>query len=131
MSIKIAFFYSERGGQRRDNLFDLQGRLLALSRKPLSQKVLWGIAICNAAGCYIATSGGSLGAQYLMNDQTTNGIACLAFVYLAIKEYMEASDNGSLPQDKPKQVSLDLALPMTVNNLAGGVTAGVLGVSPV
>jgi putative Mn2+ efflux pump MntP len=30
----------------------------------------------------------------------------------------------------PKQVSLALALPMTLNNIAGGVTAGVLGVPP-
>ena len=112
----------------------LVGLSVGLTRKRLSQKVLWGIALCNAAGCYIATTGGSLGAEYLMDEQTANGIACLAFAYLAVQEYAEggasATDHGDSSSKTPKKVSLDLALPMTLNNLAGGVTAGLLDISP-
>lgn len=107
----------------------LIGLSVGLTRKPLSSKVLWGIALCNAAGCLVATSGGSLGVHYLMDERTANVIACIAFAYLAWNEYSEVSfqETTSSP---PRQVSLDLALPMTLNNLAGGVAAGVVGVSP-
>ena len=107
----------------------LVGLSVGLTRKPLSQIVLWGIALCNAAGCWVATSGGSWGAQHFLQDPAAaNALACLAFAYLALKEYTEAQDHNNT-EDKPKHVSLHLALPMTLNNLAGGVTAGVLGVS--
>ena len=106
----------------------LVGLSLGLSQKPLRWQVNIGIALCNALGCLVATSSGSLGARYFMDDQTANGIACVAFAYLAVKEYREVSDNAM--SETPKSVSMDLALPMTLNNLAGGVTAGVLGVAP-
>jgi len=112
----------------------LVGLSVGFSRKPLSKKVLWGIALCNALGCFIATSGGSLGAEYFFDDQTANGIASLAFAYLAVQEYVEgqapATANSNSCSREPKKVSLDLALPMTLNNLAGGVTAGILNISP-
>ena len=106
----------------------LVGLSVGLTRKPLSPKVLWGIALCNAMGCFVATSGGNFGAAFLPDDQAANVLACLAFGYLAWKEYAEANDAAN--NGTPKKVSLDLALPMTLNNLAGGVTAGVLGVAP-
>lgn len=110
----------------------LVGVSVGMTRKPLSQKVLWGIALCNAAGCLVATSGGSLGAQHFMTNDpaVANGIACLAFLYLALKEYTEAKQDADSQQNKRRQVSLDLALPMTLNNLAGGVAAGVVGIAP-
>lgn len=125
----------------------LVGLSVGLTRKPLSLKVLWGIAACNAVGCLVATSGGSVGAQYFMDQRTANRIACLAFAYLAWQEYSEAppvgansgggspcalaaSRDGAVSLPKQQHVSLDLALPMTLNNLAGGVAAGVVGISP-
>lgn len=114
----------------------LVGLSVGLARKPLPQHVLWGIALCNAAGCFLATSGGSLGAAYFLDHVTANGMACLAFTYLSWKEYAEgrATSSSGTPgtsfSQQQQKVSLDLALPMTLNNLAGGVTAGLLAISP-
>jgi putative Mn2+ efflux pump MntP len=102
----------------------LVGLSVGLTRKPLPLHVLWGIAFCNATGCFIATSSGEFGGN-LVNDQAGNVLACFAFTYLAAKEYLEAQDTE---QQIPKQASLALALPMTINNLAGGITAGLLGI---
>jgi putative Mn2+ efflux pump MntP len=107
----------------------LVGVSVGLTRKPLSIKVLWGIALCNAVGGFLAASGGRLGVKYLMDESTANGFAGFAFAYLAWKEYVESLEEAS-SKGAPKQVSLALALPMTLNNIAGGVTAGVLGVPP-
>lgn len=112
----------------------LVGLSVGLTQKPLKRVVLWGIALCNATGCWIATSGGSWSARHL-DPKAANGLACLAFSYLALKEYTDNNHNNNHAAqqqqagNKPKHVSLQLALPMTLNNLAGGVTAGVLGVS--
>lgn len=105
----------------------LVGISVGLAAKPLQPRVLWGIALCNAAGCFIATSGGEVGGS-LVSNQTAHAIACLAFAYLAVREYAETQDNNG--RQAPRNVSLDLALPMTANNLAGGVTGGLLGIWP-
>eukprot|EP00977_Amphora_coffeiformis_P005557 scaffold1170_cov174-Amphora_coffeaeformis.AAC.41 len=108
----------------------LVGLSVGLTRKPLLPNVLWGIALCNAVGCFVATSGGSLGAEFFLDDRMANGIASLAFAYLAVREYVEGQASNDSSSQTPKNVSLDLALPMTLNNLAGGVTAGLLDISP-
>jgi len=134
----------------------LVGLSVGLSGKPLPQHVLWGIAICNAAGCWVATAGGSVFLEWIIRtvllggthedsdttetnsntDATSNMLqyllAAAAFGYLAFQEYQEQQqqkkEQGGEGAAKP--ASLSLALPMTLNNLAGGVTGGVMGLSP-
>lgn len=121
----------------------LVGLGVALSGKPLPTKVLWGIAICNALGCWLATAGGgiifSIGDGEGGSTNTAAGsilnyvLAGFAFGLLAFQEYREMKNNSpatasTTQQHQRKEASLQLALPMTLNNLAGGVTGGVLGV---
>ena len=79
---------------------------------------LWEIAFCNAAGSFLASAGGR-------QIQFLHPLAAMAFLYLAWEEF------GSAPnQLKLRQQWWEIALPMTLNNLAGGVTAGVMGIPP-
>jgi len=93
--------------------------------------LVWGIAWCNAAGSYVATATGSslplAGLQHV--------VAGTAFGYLGFKEYR---DNATADEKETKPNTTDgpppttfwqLALPMSLNNLAGGVATGVAGVS--
>ena len=83
---------------------------------------------------------------YVINISIESLFAALAFAYLAWKELMDEGDNGDDhhqsedDKDKDKErkkntgsdkhaVSYQLALPMTLNNLAGGIAGGVLGLT--
>ena len=80
---------------------------------------------------------------YILNIKPASMLAALAFAYLAWKEYVESSSgdvtnnaNDAGDDDKAKKaarnsggLSYSMALPMTLNNLAGGVAGGVLGLS--
>mmetsp|Transcript_12468 Transcript_12468/g.16392 ORF Transcript_12468/g.16392 Transcript_12468/m.16392 type:complete len:266 (-) Transcript_12468:374-1171(-) len=162
----------------------LVGLSVGLSGKPLPFHVLWGIALCNAAGCWIATTAGGEGGHWILhncwiisktlfgsggsedttssssNDGDNHGssnnnssssvwqylLAAVAFAYLAWQEYQEQQeikrtrnkkrneeekghDSSTTTTAKPASLQL-LALPMTLNNLAGGVTGGAIGLSP-
>jgi putative Mn2+ efflux pump MntP len=114
----------------------LVGLCTGLVGKPLPVTVLWGIALCNAAGSLVATAGGAFCANTLhATAQLQYGLAAAAFGYLAWIEYKEfpASTTPSSNQTGScrQQASLSLALPMTLNNLAGGVAGGVVGLSAV
>jgi putative Mn2+ efflux pump MntP len=120
----------------------LVGLCTGCTGKPLPVAVLWGIAICNAAGSLVATAGGAFCANTLhATAQLQYGLAAAAFGYLAWIEYKELpasttttskpNQTGSSSSSSRQQASLSLALPMTLNNLAGGVAGGVVGLSAV
>jgi putative Mn2+ efflux pump MntP len=119
----------------------LVGLCTGLVGKPLPAAVLWGIAVCNAAGSLVATAGGAFCANTLhATAQLQYGLAAAAFGYLAWIEYRElppsstttmSSSNQQTGPSSRQQASLSLALPMTLNNLAGGVAGGVVGLSAV
>jgi putative Mn2+ efflux pump MntP len=117
----------------------LVGLCTGLVGKPLPVAVLWGISICNAAGSLVATAGGAFCANTLhATAQLQYGLAAAAFGYLAWIEYRElpvstttSSNQTGSSSSSRQQASLSLALPMTLNNLAGGVAGGVVGLSAV
>jgi putative Mn2+ efflux pump MntP len=103
--------------------------------------LIWGIAACNAAGCLLS----SVFGNSLMSFSTHNfaSIAAgTAFAYLAYQEIANitntplsnhANSNSSAVTQTPPIPRFhlwELALPMTLNNLAGGVATGVAGVNP-
>ena len=148
----------------------LVGVSVGVSGKGLPAEVLWGIALCNAAGCGLATWVAGEGGQrmtkmverialaysnsldggggdaadgdssFWSNSNSSYGIssivgqyliAAAAFAYLAWQEHREQQQQLQNTQStSPPPASLQLALPMTLNNLAGGVTGGVLGLNP-
>lgn len=77
------------------------------------------IAVCNATGALLAASVGTAMGQALTIAPL---LASLAFVYLG---YQEVQASGG----PPPPLSYSLALPMTLNNLAGGVAGGVVGIN--
>lgn len=105
--------------------------------------LVWGIAASNAVGCYLATATGSAVLQSSAGLQHV--VAGAAFAYLGFKEYYYAEEEdgttssssapGGAEQQQQRQPQhlpptfWQLALPMTLNNLAGGVASGVAGVS--
>jgi len=93
-----------------------------------------------------AVSSSSSPETYTVNLPIESILAGMAFLYLAWKEYKEDNDdtmdkaagNGYDEDEKikkssnqSKQLSYSIAIPMTLNNLAGGVAGGVLGLSVV
>ena len=109
------------------------------------------VALCNACGTMVATycgdhlkrlpeialmrlaetvSSSSSPETYQINFSIGNLLAAIAFAYLAYKEYSE-EDAGDADEKETKKsrLSYSIALPMTLNNLAGGVAGGALGIS--
>ena len=92
------------------------------------------ISVCNATGALIAGYGGVMLSQHM--PLLAPILASLAFALLALQEFRSStfSSSDSAPPKKKflewSQV-LQLALPMTLNNLAGGVAGGAAGLSPV
>lgn len=124
-----------------------------LSSPPLSHfyKVNLAVALCNAGGTLLATYGGdhlkrlpevalmklaaavstsSSPEAYKINFSIPALLAAMAFAYLSWKEYsIEELDDADDKITKQSSLSYSIALPMTLNNLAGGVAGGVLGLS--
>lgn len=119
-------------------------------------KVNLAVALCNAGGTFVSTYGGGNLARlpekalqklaatvtsssspetFVMNVKPESALAAIAFAYLAWKEYSEGliEINEDSGDDKTKKaargLSYSIALPMTLNNLAGGVAGGALGLS--
>jgi putative Mn2+ efflux pump MntP len=102
------------------------------------------IAVCNAVGAFVASYGGSFMGEALPSAAAM--LAALAFGYLALKElcsYLEhrqqqqqqnttSADNAVSVVKKQidMQNVLGLAIPMTLNNLAGGIAGGAAGLPP-
>ena len=103
------------------------------------------ISLANAIGAYVASTIGLsvLGITFTGNEEVTREysslLAGIAFYYLAINEYLQSKQEeeerqgGQDISSKDQfsiQETLQLALPMTLNNLAGGIASGVSGISP-
>ena len=116
------------------------------------------VALCNAAGTFVSSYGGrslsrvpslallkvaaavtssSSPETYSLNFKPESAIAAIAFAYLAWQEYSEGSieiynDRGDEKSKKASRgLSYSIALPMTLNNLAGGLAGGALGLSAI
>jgi putative Mn2+ efflux pump MntP len=115
------------------------------------------VALCNASGTLLATycgdalkklperalkrlaeavSSSSSPEAYILNFSMGSLLAGMAFAYLAWKECTDTNNNGrdgiksDDEQDKTSKGSRHscaIAFPMTLNNLAGGVAAGAMG----
>ena len=106
------------------------GLSVALAGSPLPTRVNVIIAICNAAGAMAAASVGVLLGQTA--PTIAPAAAAAIFGYLAHDEFSSWSAGESsspLARSAADGLAWKLALPMTLNNLAGGVASGVAGVS--
>lgn len=103
------------------------------------------ISLANAIGAYVASTIGLnvLGISFAGNEKVTREysslLAGIAFYYLAINEYLQSTQQQQEQHGEQElsskdqfsiQETLQLALPMTLNNLAGGIASGVSGISP-
>jgi putative Mn2+ efflux pump MntP len=104
------------------------------------------ISLANAIGAFLAGVMGNITIEQLaLDDESTRQyssiIAGIAFYCLAINEFVQAAstdkenNNDEARQDgekrkEPVHSALQLALPMTLNNLAGGIAGGAIGISP-
>lgn len=118
----------------------LVGLSFGLGGNALCRIVLSGTSISNAVGAFLATISGSW-----IQHQTESihslpwFLAGSAFAYLAWKEYREGYRKArstrsevpplSISSASPWKSLVDLAIPMTLNNVAGGIAGGVAGVS--
>jgi len=91
------------------------------------------ISACNAFGALVA----SLGGQVIFSDSSSATLlVALAFGYLSSTEMQSyrQSPTSVIPAQCHRLDSvasvMQLALPMTLNNLAGGVAGGSFGVGP-
>ena len=109
------------------------GASLGLSSKRLYFHVNFIISIANAIGAFVSCAGGYLLETFLFHGMAMAPIlASFAFLYLAWEEYQSSIPSNTLvykKKDKDANV-LSLAIPMTLNNLAGGMVAGTAGVQP-
>eukprot|EP00980_Cylindrotheca_fusiformis_P031156 scaffold25915_cov122-Cylindrotheca_fusiformis.AAC.2 len=89
------------------------------------------ISFCNGLGALFASCGG-----FLLNDNLplfAPSLAAIGFGVLGALELVSYSqDSGPISKNVVMSVShvLRLALPMTLNNVAGGVAGGAIGISP-
>lgn len=125
------------------------GLSVGVTRKPLP---LWAngiISVCNAGGAWVAGKGGLLLIQSLSayggNEKQAQSpslplyLSALAFGVLAASEFYAyyTSKNDSKEPESTKRKAMTnwwevfkLAIPMTLNNLAGGVAGGAAGLMP-
>ena len=98
------------------------------------------VALCNATGALLATHGGK--ALHSINPNLSAWLAGCAFLYLGREEAHSWWNDEPSPLGKMANsavtgrgsttlASLRLAVPMTLNNLAGGVAGGAAGVPPI
>jgi len=97
------------------------GLSLGIQQKRLSIPLNGIISLCNASGALLAGHGGSR-----LNNAIAPLLASAAFGFLGFKEWTSTSVSSAAPKD----LSLSLAIPMTLNNLACGVAGGVAGIPP-
>jgi putative Mn2+ efflux pump MntP len=122
-------------------------------RHPQPSSIVHGnliISICNATGAYIAGYVGN-STKLFLPKYLSPLLATIAFAVLSIQEFRtffhvsrqkqqkhddddDDDDDGSDEYPNPTQFNtsraIQLALPMTLNNLAGGVAGGAVGVTP-
>jgi putative Mn2+ efflux pump MntP len=92
--------------------------------------LIWGIAICNAATALATASfGEQIGAVF--SPALQNSAAGMVFLWLAWNEARGETDRADEAKNAVSQWTLlvQLAVPMSLNNMAGGVASGVAGVA--
>lgn len=111
-----------------DNL--LVGVSLGRQRR-LPRDVWIGTSLCNSLGSLFATASASwFSNSLLLTERWCSWLAAAAFAYLGYSEYY-GDDSVNLQSRQRHQVTFtELAIPMTLNNLAGGFTGGIAGISP-
>lgn len=105
------------------------GASLGVHQRPLSQKLNCIVSVFNAAGALFSSGVGVLlGSQ----GTTIEALLCVAiFVWLGLSEAESfRRDEASPLADLAATGTWTLALPMTLNNLAGGVAGGLAGIRP-
>eukprot|EP00549_Striatella_unipunctata_P012139 CAMPEP_0118710648 /NCGR_PEP_ID=MMETSP0800-20121206/23527_1 /TAXON_ID=210618 ORGANISM="Striatella unipunctata, Strain CCMP2910" /NCGR_SAMPLE_ID=MMETSP0800 /ASSEMBLY_ACC=CAM_ASM_000638 /LENGTH=218 /DNA_ID=CAMNT_0006614911 /DNA_START=68 /DNA_END=724 /DNA_ORIENTATION=- len=102
------------------------------------------ISICNALGAFWSSVGGVTLSQHSNQYLNPSYLASFAFGYLAIKEWRSGNEDDDNNDDDEKNkneetsssssllsyywtIAVQYALPMTLNNVAGGVVGGVSG----
>lgn len=108
------------------------GLSVALAGSRLPPHVNITIALCNAAGALSSAEIGELlgGAAPMLAPAAAGGI----FLYLAwleLASWYRGESASPLARTAAKGLVWKLAVPMTLNNLAGGVASGVVGITPV
>ena len=99
----------------------------------LSYTVWLGISLLNALGCWVATVIGN--QLQLIQWIHPSLLAGLAFAVLAWKEVSSILSSQDFIEDKPTVIvsdwvtMLQLGIPMTLNNVAGGMAGGMLGLT--
>ena len=111
------------------------GTSLGISNKqPLKHSSNVIISICNASGAYISAAGGHLLGELAPKYATL--FAAIIFAYLATDELLSWRKSGSsesssstltIKSSSIKDV-MRIAIPMTLNNLAGGAAGGASGI---
>jgi len=125
---------------------------LGLSSEPLGFHAILIISLANATGAFVSCAGGQVLEQIQLNNGIAPILAGFAFLYLAYEEYKccsisfldclrnKMSTTPSIDKQGQEANTLDdtsfmtimkLAIPMTLNNLAGGVAGGAAGVDPI
>ena len=106
------------------------GMSLGVSGQKLQPWVNVSIATCNSLGALMASYGGLwMGAAVPMLAPLLAG-ATFAFLGYSEAASWYHCEESPLAKLAAEGVVLRLAVPMTLNNLAGGVAGGVAGVSP-
>mmetsp|Transcript_13885 Transcript_13885/g.20494 ORF Transcript_13885/g.20494 Transcript_13885/m.20494 type:complete len:174 (-) Transcript_13885:352-873(-) len=104
------------------------GLTVGLARKPLSPGTNGIISLCNAMGATFASWGGS--GFMAGNKSLFSIIASLVFFYLAYQEIRDNDQEKEKGGTQREEVSIAMAIPMTLNNLVGGVAGGAVGILP-
>ena len=110
------------------------GFSIGIRRKFLGRWANALISLCNGLGAFLAVYGGRVLMTVL--PSFANLVAALVFGVLGLVELLSYS-NGE-DSSSPSQVGtmmtfaqvMQLAVPMTLNNLAGGAAGGAVGLSP-
>lgn len=115
------------------------GFSIGIRRKHLGRWANALISLCNGLGALVAVFGGRVIMEVI--PSFANIAAALVFGVLGMVEitlYWNGGDDTSSPASSSCSVggamslaqALQLAIPMTLNNLAGGAAGGAVGLSP-
>lgn len=110
------------------------GASLGISHRPLRATANLIISLLNAAGAFVAAAGGHLLGEVAPTLAVL--FAALIFGYLAADELIAwqrgdgAESSLSMGKSGSVRDALRIAVPMTLNNLAGGVAGGAAGIDP-
>lgn len=106
------------------------GLSVALAGRELPSSVNAIVAICNALGALAATVAGNAASQH--SPLLAPLCAAAIFGYLGYEEiasWRRGDAASPLAQSAADGLAFKLAVPMTLNNLAGGVAGGAAGVN--